>query len=407
MTDTENEKPDAEAEAETGAEAVTEAESKPAPSKKKPSPRKRRLARRRHAGIFFSFLILVIMLALAAGIFYLWKEQQDHFSQSRTAFSQLRSNFDELNQQQQQQQQQLVEQLNTLNEQQSNLKDAFNSLLKTSSHLRNDWLLTEAEYLIKLANHRLLLERDINTAIVALQAADQRLHEVADPGLLKMRKRIADDINALRAVPQADVSGMSFEISALSNDINQLPLATPDPESMAKRASEQHKTQVDNWRDLPAAVWQDLKSLVVIRHHDQPLQPLLSPEQRFFLTQNLQLKLEEARLALLKGQSKLFKERLQQTIEWINTYFDINDDLTKHVLNQLQELSGKNIHPELPDISTTYQALRDYRVSVTQGIPQPTETPAAEPKQDSEPAETTEQPNSKPAASSEQDKPSP
>ena len=63
--------------------------------------------------------------------------------------------------------------LNNLQTQQRHLDDALQTLLKSRSHLRNDWLLTEAEDLLKLANHRLLLERDVATAIVALQSAEE------------------------------------------------------------------------------------------------------------------------------------------------------------------------------------------------------------------------------------------
>ncbi len=366
---------------------------------KKPVPKKRKRARRhRRAAALFLSLALIGVLVAGAGLFYLWLEQQKHLTLARESFSQLHDDIGSLKQQQTEQREQLTKELQTLQEQQSNLGDAFSSLLKTSSHLRNDWLLTEAEYLIKLANHRLLLERDINTAIVALQAADERLREVADPSLLKIRKRIAGDINALRAVPQPDLSGMSFTLSALAKDVDQLPLATPDPGSMAKRAEKKQKTEVESWSELPAAIWRDIKSLVVIRHHDQPLQPLLSPEQRFFLTQNLKLQLEQARLALLKGDAKVFQERLQQAGEWVNTYFDTRDDLTRHVLKRLQELADKKIDPEIPDISATFQALRDFRAGTTTGDApqQKTETPD---KQD----DTTPAEDSKPSPSQQQD----
>ncbi len=376
-----------------------EPQDEPSPEKK-PAPKKRKRARRhRRAAALFLSLALIGVATAGAGLFYLWLEQREHLTLAEESFSQLHDDIDGLKQQQTEQREQLTKELQTLQEQQSNLGDAFSSLLKTSSHLRNDWLLTEAEYLIKLANHRLLLEQDINTAIVALQAADERLREVADPSLLKIRKRIAGDINALRAVPQPDLSGMSFTLSALARDVDQLPLATPDPDSMAKRAEKKQKTEVESWSELPSAIWRDIKSLVVIRHHDQPIQPLLSPEQRFFLTQNLKLQLEQARLALLKGDTKVFQERLQQTAEWVNTYFDTRDELTRHVLKRLQELADKKIDPEIPDISATFQALHDFRSGTpTDDTPQQKTETSGDKQDDTTPAE-----NSKPDPSQQQD----
>lgn len=332
------------------------------------------------AAPFLAQLALISAVLIAAGLFYLWMEQQDHVQTTQRSLAELGSGLESNQKTQQQALAQQQHALQTLQEQHNNLAESFASLLKTSSHLRNDWLMTEAEYLIKLANHRLLLERDVNTAIVAMQSADQRLRDVADPGLLKIRKQIAEDINALRAVPQPDLSGMSFTLSALGSDVDQMPLATPDPASIEKRTQAREKQTIDDWRELPAAVWRDIKSLVIIRHHDDPVQPLLSPEQHFFLTQNLRLQLEQARLALLNGHDKVFKERLQQARDWIDSYFDKNDSLTQHVMQQLAELAARDIKPDLPDVSATYLALHDFRSGITgpAATDKPAEAPAAE-----------------------------
>jgi len=337
-----------------------------------PEPTPRRRGAR--AALLFALLAFLVAIAAGGGGYYLWQTQQQLAADHQRRLATLDEALSGLDRQLAAQNSRQDDQLETLQGQQNNLNEALQTLLKSRSHLRNDWLLTEAEYLLKLANHRLLLERDVDTAIVALQSADERLREVADPGLLQIRKRIATDITDLRAVEQPDLAGLSFTLSSLAADIPRLPLATPDPETRAQHEATSQDDKVENWRELPAAVWRDIKSLVVIRHHDEPIQPLLAPEQRFFLIQNLQLQLEQARLALLNGQTPVYRERLQQASQWLEEYFDTGQSPTRQTLEQLTKLAEQEIHPELPDISDTHQALENFRQQRREGEPPAVET---------------------------------
>ncbi|MDY6979886.1 MAG: uroporphyrinogen-III C-methyltransferase [Pseudomonadota bacterium] len=356
--------------------AVTESDEANPENTAEPAPR----ARGAGVALFVALLGLLGAVGAGAGGYYLWQTQQQLADTQRQQLATLEETLTGLRRQHTSQNSRQDEQLQQLQTRQQNLDDALQTLIKSRSHLRNDWLLTEAEYLLKLANHRLLLERDVATAIVALQSADERLREVADPGLLKIRQRIAADINDLRAVDQPDLAGLSFTLSSLAGDISRLPLATPDPQTRQQLdAAAAQSDKVESWRELPGALWQDLKSLVVIRQHDEPIQPLLAPEQRFFLTQNLQLQLEQARLALLGGQTRVYQERLQQARQWVETYFDTEQTTTRQTLEQLAQLAEQTIHPELPDISDTHQALERFRQQRRASEPVPEEsTPDSE-----------------------------
>ena len=71
------------------------------------------------------------------------------------------------------------------------------------------WGLSEVEYLLRIANQRLQLQRDTNAAAKALEAADERLREYADPHYLKVREQIARDIAKLSAFEAPDSAGIS------------------------------------------------------------------------------------------------------------------------------------------------------------------------------------------------------
>lgn len=238
------------------------------------------------------------------------------------------------------------------------LTESLNTFINNNRHVRHDWLLAEAEYLIKLANHRLLLVRDVKTAIQALKAADDRLREVGNPALIPLRKSLATDIQALNNVPYVDQVGLSLTLNTLSSQVDRLPLKTPDPQTIKQRNNAPSKaSQVTSWKELPAAVWQDFLSLFKIKKYNEPLQALLSPEQRFFLQQNLKLQFEQARLALLNNEAKIYQDRLAQSKQWLLQYFDTKHTSTQSVLNTLDTLAQQNISPELPDISISLQDL--------------------------------------------------
>ncbi len=317
-----------------------------------------------NAGIYT--LIFFITIAMLGGFYLLWQNQQESLVKQQALTKTIDQQLQNIKQQQTTAREENLKQIEEIHTFQENLRHNLTNLIRNKKHLRNDWLMAEAEYLVQLANLRLLLEKDVTTATVALKAADARLAEVADPALLSVRKILNNDIQALNNVPKIDLAGLSVTLSALSNNIPNLPLLTPDPKThkINQQEKSSSSSQVKSIKDLPAAIWKDIKSLVVIRHHEKPLEPLLAPNQHFFLIQNLSLLLEQARLALLNGHNEIYQERLATTKKWIKQYFDTEHNVTRNMLANINELQKLDIDPPLPDISSTFSAIKKYR---TQG----------------------------------------
>jgi len=307
-----------------------------------------------------------VALATVGGLYLLWEGQQSSSIKHKITSKNIEQQIASIKTQQLELTAQNKEQIKKIHNEQENLRNNLTNIVRNNEHLRNDWLMAEAEYLVQVANHRLLLEKDVATATVALKAADARLAEVADPALLSIRKILAKDLQTLNNIPTIDLAGLSVSLSAMSNNIPNLPLNTPDPKTHKLNQLEktQASSEVEGIKDLPAAIWKDLKSLVVIRNHEKPLEPLLAPNQHFFLVQNLALLLEQARLALLNGHNEIYQERLATTKKWINQYFDTEHNVTRNMLASIEELQKFDIDPALPDISSTFSAIKKYR---TQG----------------------------------------
>jgi uroporphyrin-3 C-methyltransferase len=175
-----------------------------------------------------------------------------------------------------------------------------------------------------------------------------------------VRKIIADEVTALSALPEPDITGMALRLGSLAESAAQLPLT--NQRRIATATREAAESSPANWRDLPQAVWNDLKSLVQVRRHQQPIEPLLPPEQVWFLRENLRLKLEQARLALLRRNTILFQQTLDEAKEWINSFFDAQTPAVVSTLDALANLAGTELQPPMPDVSGSLRALRERRV---------------------------------------------
>jgi uroporphyrin-3 C-methyltransferase len=94
---------------------------------------------------------------------------------------------------------------------------------------------------------------------------------------------------------------------------------------------------------------------------------MLPPEQRYFLIQNLQLKLENAKAALMGQDMILYRDSLNGALAWVDEYFLADDPGVAGFKGQLQDLVARNIAPQLPDISTSLRVLQEKRQQLSQG----------------------------------------
>lgn len=254
---------------------------------------------------------------------------------------------------------------------QQRLTDAIKQVSARRETSRSDWLLAETEYLLRLANQRVLMEQTPSGALSLLKAADEILHEVDDVALYEVRQAVADDVAALESVPTLDSEGIYLKLAAMSKQVNNLQV-TPvtDKHQLPSMLEEITPDAVEEtWTAGAGAAWnralEKFEKLVVIQHRDEPVEPLLSPEQTYYLQQNLQLMLEQAQLALLQRKQQAFDTALIKARQWIETYFDEANATTQALLRGLEQLSGTEVAPEMPDISGSLKALQAHLREMT------------------------------------------
>ena len=253
-----------------------------------------------------------------------------------------------------------------LEQKQSEQSDVLASLYRDIQGNNEDWAIAEVEYLLIIAMHRLLLEGDVITALAAMEAADLRLKNLVDPGLLPVRKQLATDMNQLRAVNHADIAGIAIYLAELVNLSSDLPLKS-EAIKKTNAALPSDENHIDDeldvgpfWKRLPKIIWQEIKSLVVVKRTGEMKHALLLPREEYFLYQNLRLELESAKLAVLRADSGNLRASIGLSQSWLRQYFDTKDSAVINVMETLEQMQAIELKPALPDISSSVESLRAY-----------------------------------------------
>ncbi len=183
------------------------------------------------------------------------------------------------------------------------------------------------------------------------------------PAFGELRKRIGHDIERLRALPSIDVPAINQQLDRLIGEVDSLPLAQDVRLQQEAAVAEQKPQGGSAWKNFWREVWQELRRLVRIENTQQEEMPLLSPTQTFFLRENLKLRLLSARLALFSRDEVSFQRELKTAQAWIKRYFDTKSNETVQTVTALQKLAASNITIDVPDISGSLEAVRNYRAS--------------------------------------------
>ena len=233
------------------------------------------------------------------------------------------------------------------------LSEEIQKLQRQLGKTRGDWLLADAEYLLSVANQRLLLIGDVNTTMEALEAADQRLRESGDSAAFKVREQLAKDISAMSKVNTADVVGIYATLQNLESQIDSLTLLLPYAGKNESVQPIENKTKKES-KDLLG----ELESMVKIRHVQQHVNEILMPEQAQFIREQLRVKLEMIKIALVQQNDALYQASLVDTNKWILSNF-VKEKEAEHFLAALEKLSDVRIRSQFPDISLSLKMLRD------------------------------------------------
>lgn len=232
----------------------------------------------------------------------------------------------------------------------SDMQNLQRNLAEQNVRHPSDWILTEVEYLINLSGRKLWLEHDLNSSIALLTTADQRLVEMGDPSLSPLRRALLEDINMLEALPKRDLDSVVLTLSSLESRINSLVITGLEVPEITSKATGEVSDDVADWEVNLDKSWNSfIESFIVINHRDKPVEALLSPEQAWYLKENLRSHLSKAEFAVYREQQEIYNMSLQNALKLIDVYYDMEDKSTQQFYDSVKKLTKQDIALVYPD----------------------------------------------------------
>jgi uroporphyrin-3 C-methyltransferase len=235
-------------------------------------------------------------------------------------------------------------------------------LMQSLTRSRDENLVFDIEAALRLAQQQSQLTLSAEPLLAALRGAEQRLARVGHPRLVRVRAAVTRDIDRIKAASMADVPSLLIRMDELARMVDELPLANA---VAVLTAAESQRATTQQALQLPAAWWEralalvgdEARRLLRVSRIDQPEAALVSPEQSFFLRENLKLKLLNARLSLLARQSDLARADLAAASQALTRYFDASARRTQAASATLQDLQTQLRRVDLPRIDETLALL--------------------------------------------------
>lgn len=224
---------------------------------------------------------------------------------------------------------------------------------------RRSWLLAEADHYLRLAEQHLLLTRDVVGARTLLDVADRLLAAHGDNRLLPLRKALAQDRLALTAALSVDVPGTYLRLGALSERLASVSMPMlADDRAQTRGQAVPAAAPAAATSSLFDAGWARLRSLVTVRHYDEPVRPLLSDAERALVREALRLDLAQAQLALMRGEPEIYRQSLVSAKGRFTRYFvRLPQAEYLGLVKELDSLAALDIRPALPDLHASLNAL--------------------------------------------------
>ena len=328
-------------------------------------------------GAFTFVLLLLVALGSAGGGFYLWQQQQVLLKQQTSDIANLEHRFEQLQSKQNtldnsiRSNRQSIDQLG--NEQQR-VEEISQQAIEVTNRGQRDWVLAEIDYLLRIANRRLQVARDINGAIAALGGADQRLHDLGDLSLFPIRQQLAKDISGLKALHQVDVNGIALSLDGMISHLGDIPFKTVQDE--IKTQFEKPDTVVKQTGDenFVDSVINTVMNIGDIKIQHRSIEPASSAEQQLQIEQILRTYLLGARLAVLRYDQKQYANDIEQSLQLLHLHYKTDDNRVTQMKSDLTNFSTVNLTPDLPVITGAWKMLQDALQGIEPEMPKKTVT---------------------------------
>lgn len=265
-------------------------------------------------------------------------------------------------------------------------------LIKSLSLSRDENMVVDIDSTLRVAIQQSALTGSADPLMNALQSADDRVARAKQPRLDPIRRALAKDLDRVRSTRVADLSSLTIRLDEAIRLVDEAPLlnqapgtpsaaipvtVAPEHKGNAKTttaAAKAHPTEAasqpttaspNNWPNqlwswahgTVNSVWAETKGLVRVTRIARPEGMLVSPDQSFFLRENLKLRLLNARLALLSRQTASAVADINMAQAAVLRYFDTQSRKTQLLQGMLTEVANQSPQTLIPRPDDTLAAL--------------------------------------------------
>jgi uroporphyrin-3 C-methyltransferase len=181
------------------------------------------------------------------------------------------------------------------------------------------------------------------------------------PDLFLTRKKVAEDIQRLNAIPKLDKTGIAIRVGALQSKVAELPmlLLTQADDSVTAEPEQLPET----WYEHLAASFQQLSlQWFDVRHHGSGYSPLISEQDEQQLRFAMMMTLQTIQFAILHNNNDLFQASLLQLKSRLTNYFDAEDSQVLAILLEVDQLLALKVTPQQISPLGSLAALNNYRL---------------------------------------------
>jgi uroporphyrin-3 C-methyltransferase len=239
-------------------------------------------------------------------------------------------------------------------------RSQLEELMQSLSRSRDENLVVDIESAVRLALQQAQATGNLQPLLAALKAGDVRIARAAQPRLGPLQRAMQRDADRLRSSASADNEEALQKLDDLMRSVDDLPPVN----AVAGRGTGPNAWQAEPvpadapwWQRFLLTVRGEARSLLRVGRIERPEAVLLSPDQTFFLRENLKLKLLNARLALLSRQVDTARNEIASVSASLNRYFDPASRRVQMAATLIQQLQAQIRTTEPPRIDETLAAL--------------------------------------------------
>ena len=234
-------------------------------------------------------------------------------------------------------------------------------LMQSLSRSRDETLVVDIESALRIAQQQAQMTGSTEPLLAALQSAQKRVQRAAQPRLTPVARALEKDLERLKSLPAFDIPGLMNKLDEGVALVEGLALANGARASQSQireqAVASGEQTPPTWWMNGLTRMLDEVKGLVRLSRIDAPEAALLSPEQAFFLRENLKLKLLNARLGLLARQKEGVRNDLGAAAVLVRRYAEPQSRRTTQLLQLLEQTSEQVRTAELPRIEASLTAL--------------------------------------------------